>query len=166
MKFPVSSIVFVVMLLAAVVYIVTSAAGLPDMVASHFDAAGNPNSFMSRGDYTHFMLWIGVALPMIMVAIMAYAYSKASNLKVPNREYWMAPQNISATRFFLVGHSVWFGSILVGMICFVHWLVIKANHTQPPHLDSTLIIVGLVVFVTVTLGWALVLLFAFRRPRR
>src|ERR1700759_3252726 len=100
MRFPLSSIVFVLMLIGAVAFITLSSPDLPLMVASHFDAGGNANSFMTRGDYVHFMLWIGVALPMVMVGIMAYAYSKASNLKLPHSEHWMAPQNIAATRVF------------------------------------------------------------------
>jgi hypothetical protein len=166
MRFPISSIVFVTMLLGAVTFITLSSPDLPPLVASHFDAAGNANSVMVREDYVHFMLWIGVALPMVLVGVMAFVYSRASNLKLPNSEYWLAPQNIAATRLFLAGHSVWFGSILVAMIAYLHWLVLKAHQTHPPHLSSTLAIAGLIAFLIATLAWALVLLLAFRLPNR
>lgn len=164
-KHPVSTAVFVIALLLAVGFIASSTSQLPPVVASHFDAAGNPNSFMARGDYIHFMLSIGVALPMVLVAMLTFVNSRKIKLKLPNSDYWMAPSRIAETRAFLVGHSVWFGTIFIAMIGFVHWLVLKAHQVAPPHLSGSLVIGGLVAFVVVAGGWALVLLFSFRRPR-
>jgi uncharacterized membrane protein len=162
----VSTTVFVLTLLLAVAFITASSSQLPPVVASHFDAAGNPNSFMARTDYIHFLLWIGVAVPMALVAVLTFVNSRKIKLKLPNSDYWMAPARIAETRAFLVGHSVWFGTIFVAMICYVNWLVLKAHQVAPPHLAAGLVVAGLVIFVVLAGGWAMVLLFAFRRPRR
>ena len=86
-------------------------------------------------------------------------------IKVPNRDYWMAPERAAGTRSFLIGHGIWFGTLLVGMLCFVHWIVLIAHRQEPPHLSNSLAIGSLLVFLMVTLAWALVLAVVFRRPQ-
>ena len=110
--------VFIVLLLFAILFVTGTASELPLTVASHFDAAGQPNAFMSRSGYTRFVLCLVVGLPVIVVIILTTVYSRASDLKLPNREYWLAPQRLDRTRSFLVAHGVWFGSLLVTLVCF------------------------------------------------
>jgi hypothetical protein len=45
--------VFVVLLLFAVFFVTGTAAELPPLVASHFDAAGQPNEIVADGDGVH-----------------------------------------------------------------------------------------------------------------
>jgi len=85
-------------------------------------------------------------------------------LKLPNREYWLAPQRLDRTRSFLVAHGVWFGSLLVTLVCFVHWLELGANRQQPPHLSSQTFAAVLIAFLIATAAWVAALMFAFRRP--
>ena len=49
-------IVFLLMLAFAIAYVIGTVPDLPPMVASHFDAAGYPNAFMTRSHYTRFIL--------------------------------------------------------------------------------------------------------------
>jgi uncharacterized membrane protein len=156
--------VFVVLLLIAIIFVTGTAAELPLTVASHFDAAGQPNAFMSRSGYIRFMLCLCVGLPVLIVAILAVVYSRASELKLPNREYWMAPQRIDGTRSFLVAHGVWLGSLLVVLSCLVHWLELGANRHQPPHLSSQTFAACMIAFLIAMAAWIAALMFAFRRP--
>jgi uncharacterized membrane protein len=156
--------VFVVLLLIAIIFVTGTASELPLTVASHFDAAGEPNAFMTRSGYIRFMLCLCVGLPVLVVAIVAAVYSRASELKLPNREYWMAPQRIDRTRSFLVAHGVWLGSLLVVLSCFVHWLELGANRQQPPHLSSQSFAVCMIAFLIAMAAWIAILMFAFRRP--
>jgi hypothetical protein len=48
--------VFVLFLVFAILLVTGTASQLPLTVASHFDAAGQPNAFMSRGAYIRFVL--------------------------------------------------------------------------------------------------------------
>jgi uncharacterized membrane protein len=156
--------VFVALLVFAVLFVTGTASDLPPMVASHFDAGGQPNAFMSRSGYIRFVLCLCVGLPVLVVAILAVAYSRARELKLPNREYWMAPQRIGRTRSFLVAHAVWLGSLLVVLSCFVHWLELGANRQQPPHLSNQTFAVCMIAFLIAMAAWIAVLMFAFRRP--
>jgi hypothetical protein len=83
---------------------------------------------------------------------------------MPNREYWLAPERLDRTRAFLVAHGVWFGSLLVTLGCFVHWLELGANRQQPPHLSNQSFAAVLIAFLVATAAWIAALMFAFRRP--
>ena len=119
---------------------------------------------MSRSGYTRFVLCLVVGLPVIVVIILTTVYSRATDLKLPNSQYWLAPQRLDRTRSFLVAHGVWFGSLLVTLVCFVHWLELGANRQQPPHLSSQTFAAVLIAFLIATAAWVAALMFAFRRP--
>jgi len=123
------------------------------IAGAHFDAAGQANAFMSRSGYTRFVLCLVLGLPLGVVAILTAVYSRATDLKLPNRDYWLAPQRIDRTRAFLVAHGVWFGSLLVALVCCVHWLELGANRLQPPHLSNQTFAVVLLAFLIATAVW-------------
>src|SRR5580658_8985087 len=153
--------VFIALLAIAIIFVMTTVSELPPRVASHFDAAGQANAFMSRSGYTRFVLCLVLGLPLVMVAILTAVYSRATDMKLPNRDYWLAPQRVDQTRAFLVAHGVWFGSLLVILGCFVHWQELTANRLQPPHLPSQTFAAGLIAFLIATAAWVAVLMFAF-----
>ena len=157
-------IVFALALLGAIVYFSNTVSSLPPMVASHFDGAGFPTAHFTRAFYTKFLFGIGVAFPIAMVALLSLVYSKASDMKLPNRDYWLAPERIAQTRALLVSHGVWFGCLMVAMVCYVHWLVLAAHRMVPPRLSNQLVMGGLLVFMAIAIGWVIALLRAFRRP--
>jgi hypothetical protein len=136
-------IIFGLMLLFAILYVTRTVGDLPPLVASHFDAGGRPNAYMTRSLYTKFALGMSVGLPIAMVALLTVVYSNAKDMKLPNRDYWLAPERIAQT----------------------HWLELGAHRSAPPHLSNQLIGAGLIVFLLITIGWIVALLSAFRRPR-
>ena len=155
--------VFVAVLLFALLFILVTTPGLPDMVASHFNAAGQPSSYMPRGRYLRFMLAMAVGLPVAIVVLLSAVYSRAQNLKLPNRQYWLAPQRIGRTRALLIAHGVWFGIMLCVLTCFVHWLELAANRSLPPHLSNGAFGIGLLVFLIAMAVWIGALMVSFRR---
>jgi uncharacterized membrane protein len=156
--------VFIALLLFAIFYVNSTASELPLSVASHFDGAGRPNAFMSRSGYVRFVLCFAVGLPVIVVGILTAVYSRATDLKLPNRDYWLAPQRLARTRSFLTAHGVWFGSLLVALACVVHRLELAANRAQPPHLSSQSFAAMLIAFLIATAAWVATLMLAFRLP--
>jgi hypothetical protein len=138
--------------------------GLPPLVASHFDGAGYPTANMARAFYITFVFAMGVGFPIAMVALLTLIYSRAGDMKLPNRDYWLAPEHIAQTRALLVSHVVWFGCLMVAMVCYVHWLELIAHRSTPPHLSNRFVGVGLLVFFAITGVWIIKLLRAFRSP--
>jgi uncharacterized membrane protein len=156
--------VFIALLLFAIFYVNGTASKLPLSVASHFDGAGRPNAFMSRAGYVRFVLCFAIGLPVIVVGLLTAVYSRAANFKLPNRDYWLAPQRLPRTRSFLTAHGVWFGSLLVALACGVHRLELAANRVQPPHLSNQSFAAVLIFFLIATAAWVATLMLAFRRP--
>jgi uncharacterized membrane protein len=158
-------IAFALALLFAIFYFSNTVSSLPPMVASHFDGAGVATARMTRAFYSKFLFGMGVGFPIAMVALLSVVYSKANDMKLPNRDYWLAPERIAQTRALLVSHGVWFGCLMVAMVCYMHWLVMIAHRSVPPHLSDQLVMGGLLVFMGIALGWVIALLRAFRLPR-
>ena len=158
-------IAFFLALLFAIFYFSNTLSSLPPMVASHFDGAGFPTAHMTRAFYSKFVFAMGVGFPIAMVALLSVVYSKASDMKLPNRDYWLAPERIGQTRALLVAHAVWFGCLMVGMVCYMHWLVLAAHRSVPPRLSNQMVIGGLLIFMAIAVGWVIALLRAFRQPR-
>lgn len=158
-------IAFGLALLFAIVYFSNTVPHLPPLVASHFDAAGFPTAYMTRALYARFLFAMGVGFPIAMVALLTVVYSKASDMKLPNRDYWLAPERTLRTRALLVAHSVWFGCLMVAMGCYVQWLELGAHRSAPPHLSNQLVMDGLFVFMLITLAWIIGVLRVFRLPR-
>lgn len=159
-------IVFGSLLLFTIYYVMHTVPSLPPSVASHFNGAGYPNAYMTRTLYTKFVLAFGVGLPLGMVALFTLVYSSAKDVKLPNRDYWLAPERIAQTRSLLVSVGVWIGSLIVVMACYVHWLELRAHQSVPPHFSNRLILGGLLAFSLITGGLLVALLRAFRLPRR
>jgi len=157
-------IAFALALLFAIFYFSNTISSLPPLVASHFDAAGHPNAHMTREFYAKFIFAMGIGFPVAMVALLTMVYSKARDMKLPNRDYWLAPEHIAQTRSMLVAHGVWFGCLMVAMVCYVHWLELGAHRSAPPQLSNQMFMVGLFVFMALAAGSILALLRAFRRP--
>ncbi len=164
-RYPLSWISFGVVIAFALVWVSTTVPQLPEHVATHFDAFGDPDSSMSRGDYLMFMLPFSVGLPLLVVAVMSVVFRRARRFNLPHRDYWLAPQRIAHTRAFLVAHAVWFGSILTGFLCYVHQLIIDANSVSPPHLSNAAALRGLTAMFIALAVWIVTLVVRFRRVR-
>jgi uncharacterized membrane protein len=158
-------IIFALLLLFAIGYVARTVPSLPPLVASHFNGAGYPTAYMTRAFYAKFTLAFGVGLPVAMVALCSLVYSRAKDVKLPNRDYWLAPERIAQTRATLVSFGAWLGSLMVVMVCYAHWLVLVAHRSVPPHFSNRLILGGLLAFSVITGGLLVALLRAFRLPR-
>ncbi|XGV94530.1 MAG: hypothetical protein ACAF41_17460 [Leptolyngbya sp. BL-A-14] len=136
------------------------------MVASHFGLSGAANGFMPHDFYIKFMLVFVVALPLVIVLLPNQLFSNPNiRINVPHREYWLAPDRRAKTITFLRRHSTGFGLMLVIFLCYIHWLVVRANTVTPPSLPSSWFIAGLIVFVVSTIVWISLLFKRFHRPR-
>ena len=158
-------IAFAAMLLFAILFLSNTVSSLPPLIASHFDGSGNATAQMTHSVYAKFVFFMGVGLPIIMTAFLTLIYSKARDMKMPNREYWLAPERIAHTRALLVSQGVWFGCLMSAMVCYVHWLILDAHRAVPPHLSNRYVAGGLFVFFLATGGWIIALLRYFRGPR-
>jgi hypothetical protein len=164
MKNNISMIVFIFVELFVVTYILSTTGALPENIASHFNGAGLPNGFMSQKGYLIFMLVFAVGIPSFVIGSMSIVLRKAqSKINIPNRDFWLAPERRQKTILFINNHISWLGSFIALFIAYVHWLLIKANSTQPVQLSNELLFIGMGVFLVVILVWGALLSLRFMR---
>jgi uncharacterized membrane protein len=159
--------VFFGLLAFASVFISFTAGDLPEHMASHFNRSGAADGFMPRTLYIRLMLGVAVGLPLILVLIQTVLVRKAPHLlNLPNKGFWLSGDRKNETQEFLESHTVTFGNILVLFLCFVHRLVVAANHVDPPSMPARAITAGLGVFIAATVVWIGVLILRFRKKDR
>ena len=139
--------------------------GLPGVVASHFGGGGSANGFLSRGTYVGVMLLLVAVAPALLGALTHFGLGSVNTrINLPNREYWLTPERRAETISYLQRHLENVGTTLIVFLCYVHWLVVRANTLQPPRLSTSAIIVGVAAFLLFALVSSVRLLWHFRRP--
>ncbi len=139
---------------------------LPEVVASHFGGSGVANGWMPRD--THVLLAQGLfvfltAMFCFMGWIMARIPAKWVNL--PNKDYWFSTEREADTRRHLSGWGYGFGAVVNLFLIFAFHLVYRANLSSPVAFDNTAMIMGLMVFVVLTLGGVIALLLRYGREQ-
>jgi len=107
---------------------------------------------MSRAGYLLFMLafLIGVsALVSFAVGTLPRKFPQWTNL--PNRDYWLAPARREESLRYLSAHGKRLGCLIVMMMLGMHYVILKANHMQPPALPVS-------TFSAILFGFALALI--------
>ena len=159
-----SLIALFVLLAAATVCIFLSGQSLPPVVASHFASGGDANGFMPRSAYIGLMLFLTMFVPLLLALVHdSMRFVPPRFFSLPNREYWLAPERAAETFAFFDHHGRYFSALLAIFLCFVHWLVVRANELQPPQLSPTLFFTGLLLFLVAVAFWIGVLVAHFRR---
>ena len=146
---------FLVLVTCAAIFVWVTSRPLLEVTASHFAGSGTANGFMSRTFYVGFMLLFVVVLPLVLVFVPSVGLNnQKAGIRLPNREYWLDPERRAETVEFLRQHMARFGSMLVVFLCYIHWLVVRANTVLPPSMPAPWAIGGIGVFVVCALIWA------------
>ena len=148
---------------AAILY--ATANTLPAQVASHFDAGGNVNSYMTRSNYLLFISLVTFGVPLLIVELNLVLPRFAPRLvRIPARDYWFAPERRAETIASIGTSGMLTASLITAFMIAVHLLVVEANRRSPPHIDNELLWVLLGVLVVCILGWQFFRWRRFRRP--
>lgn len=128
---------------------------LPEVVASHFDAAGMPNGWSSRLGYAALVLVIGVLLPLGVIGLVHAATARGpSGLNIPSREYWLEPAHREQAVELVRAYIWWLGIVLAATALAVHVAILRANATAQPRLSGWLI-APLIIGIAAAIGaWA------------
>lgn len=124
---------------------------LPPTVASHFNAAGNADNWMSKEWFLVFQIVI-LAVIIGIAAVLPLLLEKLPDalINLPNRQYWLAPARRTQTFATLRIYFEWFGVGLLLLFVLINQQVYRANinnHDLSP--ASWLIVAGFVIFTIV-----------------
>ena len=163
---PIAAIVWAGILAAGCAILYATADHLPARVASHFNFEGFANGYMPREDYLVLMLLVTIALPVAIVALNFVLPRIAPRLiRIPAREYWLAPDRRAATYASLTASGFVIASMVTGFVIGVHLLVTEANSRVPPRLDTSTLWILIAALAVGALTWQLLQRRRFRPPR-
>src|SRR5690606_13247496 len=153
----------VLVLVGQVVALAWAAERLPARVASHFNAAGVPDNWMSREAHLWLMAAFGVGLPLALAAMFyGVRYFPVSIVNLPHREYWLAEERRAETSARIFQMGLWMALFEAALALGTHIAVVYANLAQPVRLDMRVwLMLGL--FLAATAVWLWVYLRSFAR---
>jgi uncharacterized membrane protein len=137
----------------------------PDVMASHFNLQGNPDSFVSKPVFFGFealivlvVMGFGVMTQILLMKL------PVNSINIPNREYWLAPERRAATAERLGDfNAALFGLILL-MIQVAFELAVTANLHDPIIFAGQIMVPMIIGFVLLTFLMLIWLTASFRLP--
>lgn len=137
---------------------------LPENVATHFNAVGQPDGWMSRPNHLLFLALFGFLFPGFVVGISyLIRFFPPYLINLPNRDYWTAPERLPDTLSFFFRHSLWFASLAVAFVIGLHFAILEANSHPRPELSLPILLSITGAFLLGVLIWCLTLILPFRR---
>ena len=139
---------------------------LPDRVASHFGPAGDANGWMTKSQFL--LTYALVLLPALAVEFWLprrIARTGGDRLRLPNKEFWLAPEHRSETFAYFDKFFAWYGCALLALEVFAMGLAMRANFMDPPRLPTMLIVSGIAAFVLFNVAGVIAMRRRFSKPR-
>ena len=135
---------------------------LPAQVASHFGPGGTPNGWMPSGIFIKVNLGIVAFLTIMLFSVSRRMRTiDAASLKLPNKDYWLAPERREETVDFLSDYFLWFGTATMLLMLDVFHQVFRYNLFLSRELEHPGLSLG--VYVAFALAWIVGFQFRFRR---
>lgn len=139
---------FLALVALAIVQIIYYYPQMPEVVASHFDGLGIPNDWSSKNGF--FGLYAAILAMLVGIFVFVPGWSENNRrfgMKIPHRDYWLAPERLTQTRAFFRRQMMIMGVVHVSLAIYAIQLAILANFAGQPRLHPSI-------------GWALTLYFA------
>jgi uncharacterized membrane protein len=157
-------LLFVLALVVVPVLIYATSTDLPARVATHFGSGGRANGWMPRGGYLAFMLAMATLLPLLVAGLTGFIPRIAvSQIKIANRDHWLAPARREQTLAWLMSHACWLGIVLTLFMAGLHFMIVQANERVPARLAEPQFFVMMGVFVALLVLWIVGMAVRFRR---
>ena len=127
---------------------------LPEIIASHFNAAGEANDFMSKQNFVIFEAIILFLIIFEFTLLPLFLRKMPDSLiNIPNKKYWLSAERRETTFLVIKKYFEWFSVALLCMFIAVNQLVFQANLTRQ-NLSGTITLLILGAFLLFTIIWS------------
>jgi len=134
--------------------IALTAEWLPREVAAHFSLDGHVDGFVAHNSYVAFAIGATVAVAALAATLLRIVVLGFPDLvHLPNRSYWLAPEQRASTAKFLGSRALWLAALLSSFTLGLHLLVLQANHTSPARLEPVPLAALTIAFLAALGAW-------------
>ncbi len=123
-----STIILAILILVFVGQAVNFYPPLPETIASHFDASGQANGFMSKTSFFAFGAILLVFLTAMFSLISKWLPEMPDSMvNLPNKDYWLAPERREHTLAVFGNFFAWLNVAVTAMFVAINQIVLTAN---------------------------------------
>jgi uncharacterized membrane protein len=134
---------------------------LPDQAAIHFRSGGEPDAWASK--WTNALIFLLIQMPLFALFISVGRLTlnmPARLLSLPNKDYWLKPENRAELEARFGALMEEFGFVLFVFLFAVGLLALDANLSEPVRLNEPVFLACFVAFMLYVPFW---LVKVFRR---
>lgn len=147
-----ASLIAVLIAAGAAGFVLVTGQELPPVVASHFNASGQPDNYMARDAFVTLMAVLTSVLP-LAVWWLQCLQARAGTAKIAHGVHWFAAQRRAQTEAWLRLHATVFAAVLSCFLAYVFWLTVWAHRQDPVQLPERAFWIGLAAFMIFTALW-------------
>jgi uncharacterized membrane protein len=148
-------LVFGALAIGAAIHFSSYYAQLPEVVASHFNAGGTANGWQTKSAFFGFLVGVSVLAAVVGFGIPRIITALPPELiNLPNKRYWLAPEQRADTMEFLNGYFAWFGCVLFVVILVTFDYALQSNlHPDRPDIPRLwYVLTGFLAFAVLSLA--------------
>lgn len=160
----ISLLIFIILLALCIAQAVYYYPLLPDRVASHFGATGQPDAWSSKETFVKIYLVAvtGIAILFPSIGLMLRKIPP-SLINLPNKDYWLSPERSQRTINVLSRQFLWFGSATLLLLLDIFHQSFKVHLGKVSALEHP--VASIAAYVVFTVLWSIFLIVKFlRRP--
>lgn len=137
-----------------------------ERMAVHFAMGGEADGFGPPALHAAIFSVLGLVLYLALLGSSRLVlHTPARWINLPNKAYWLTPENRPRAAARLAAGMERFGAALFGFLLVTQALVLDANRAVPPRLNEPLFLSALGLFLLYTGWWTIRLMRSFALPK-
>ena len=135
---------------------------LPEVVAQHFNASGQPDAWGVKANFlTAYLVAVGVVAVTFLGLGLLLSKIPDGAINLPNKDYWLAPEQRQKTLDSLLSPMLWFGSLTMLLLLDIFHQSFQVNLGQATKLNHAGISTG--AYLLATAAWLVAFYRRFRK---